>query len=133
MDTLTAEQELDSRNIGKKDAADLGLKLLLKISGIVPSASHLFSFLHDSDAAINKNHKLKRHAQLRRVGIVTVRDATLKKLGATHSKAGVTDQHFEACTIDHDKGGSAIYFGAPRSRMHGEKLMTRWLQPLRRK
>ncbi|OAY80732.1 Non-symbiotic hemoglobin [Ananas comosus] len=27
-------------------------------------------------------------AQLRRVGIVTVRDATLKKLGATHSKAG---------------------------------------------
>uniref|UniRef100_A0A6V7QY22 Uncharacterized protein n=1 Tax=Ananas comosus var. bracteatus TaxID=296719 RepID=A0A6V7QY22_ANACO len=100
MDTLTAEQELDSRNIVKKDAADLGLKLLLKISGIVPSASHLFSFLHDSDAAINENPKLKRHgtcgsaAQLRRAGRVIVRETSLKKLGVTHFKAGVMNEHF---------------------------------------
>ncbi len=34
-------------------------------------------------------------AQLRKAGKVTVRDTTLKRLGATHFKYGVGDAHFE--------------------------------------
>jgi hypothetical protein len=35
-------------------------------------------------------------AQLRKAGKVTVRETTLKRLGATHFKYGVADGHFEA-------------------------------------
>jgi hypothetical protein len=35
-------------------------------------------------------------AQLRKAGKVTVRETTLKRLGATHLKYGVADGHFEA-------------------------------------
>jgi hypothetical protein len=34
-------------------------------------------------------------AQLRKAGKVTVRETTLKRLGATHVKYGVGDGHFE--------------------------------------
>jgi len=33
--------------------------------------------------------------QLRKTGKVTVRETTLKRLGASHSKYGVVDEHFE--------------------------------------
>lgn len=33
--------------------------------------------------------------QLRKTGDVKVREATLRRLGATHVKAGVADVHFE--------------------------------------
>lgn len=33
--------------------------------------------------------------QLRKAGKVTVRESSLKKLGATHFKIGVVDEHFE--------------------------------------
>lgn len=33
--------------------------------------------------------------QLRKAGKVTVRESSLKKLGATHFKNGVVDEHFE--------------------------------------
>lgn len=33
--------------------------------------------------------------QLRKAGKVTVRESNLKKLGATHFKNGVVDEHFE--------------------------------------
>ena len=36
-------------------------------------------------------------AQLRKAGKVTVRESNLKKLGATHFKAGVAAEHFEVC------------------------------------
>lgn len=35
--------------------------------------------------------------QLRKAGKVTVRESTLKKLGATHLKYGVVNEHFEVC------------------------------------
>jgi hypothetical protein len=35
-------------------------------------------------------------AQLRKAGKVTVRETTLKRLGATHLRYGVADGHFEA-------------------------------------
>ncbi|KAJ0981795.1 hypothetical protein J5N97_010050 [Dioscorea zingiberensis] len=107
---FTAEQEalvVKSWDVMKKDAAALGLKLFLRIFEIAPSARRLFSFLRDSDVALDKNPKLKAHAmavfvmtcesavQLRKAGEVTVRESTLKKLGASHFKHGVVDEHFE--------------------------------------
>ncbi|XP_072974245.1 uncharacterized protein [Typha angustifolia] len=110
---FTKEKEslvLDSWDVMKQDAASLGLKFFLRLFEIAPSSSRLFSFLRDSedsDVPLDKNPKLKRHAmtvfsmtcdsavQLQRLGKVFVRETTLKKLGATHSKAGVTNEHFE--------------------------------------
>ena len=40
-------------------------------------------------------------AQLRKAGKVTVRETTLKRLGATHFKYGVADGHFEASCQTH--------------------------------
>lgn len=37
--------------------------------------------------------------QLRSTGDVKVREATLKRLGATHARAGVTDAHFEVTSL----------------------------------
>ncbi|KAJ6848288.1 non-symbiotic hemoglobin 1-like [Iris pallida] len=91
----------------KKDAAALGLKLFLKVFEIAPSAASLFSFLRDSKVPLEKNPKLKAHAmsvfvmtcdsavQLRKAGKVTVRETTLKRLGASHVKYGVASEHFE--------------------------------------
>ncbi|TVU47850.1 hypothetical protein EJB05_07464, partial [Eragrostis curvula] len=79
-----------------------------RIFEIAPSAKQMFSFLRDSDVPVEKNPKLKPHAmsvfvmtceavaQLRKAGKITVRDTTLKRLGATHFKYGVADGHFEA-------------------------------------
>ncbi|XP_020091450.1 non-symbiotic hemoglobin 1-like [Ananas comosus] len=107
---FSEEQEalvVNSWNVMKKDAASISLKFFLKIFEIAPSARQLFSFLRDSDVPLDKNPKLKAHAmsvftmtcesavQLRKSGEVTVRETTLKKLGSTHSKAGVADEHFE--------------------------------------
>ncbi|KAH7664968.1 Leghemoglobin protein [Dioscorea alata] len=107
---FTAEQEalvVKSWAVMKKDAAALGLKLFLRIFEIAPSAQRLFSFLKDSDVPLDKNPKLKAHAmavfvmtcesavQLRKAGKITVRETTLKKLGATHFKYGVVDEHYE--------------------------------------
>lgn len=39
-------------------------------------------------------------AQLRKAGKITVRDTTLKRLGASHLKYGVADGHFEASHIN---------------------------------
>ncbi|CAN1164832.1 Non-symbiotic hemoglobin 1 [Linum perenne] len=107
---LSEEQEslvVKSWSVMKKNAADLGLKFFLKIFEIAPSAKKLFPFLRDSDVPVEQNPKLKHHAmavflmtcesavQLRKSGKVTVRESSLKKLGATHSKYGVLDEHFE--------------------------------------
>ncbi|KAJ3672792.1 hypothetical protein LUZ60_006166 [Juncus effusus] len=107
---FTAEKEalvIDSWNVMKNDAADLGMRFFLRIFEITPSASGLFGFLRDSSVPLNKNPKLKRHAmtvfsmtcdsavQLRRLGRVIVRETTVKHLGATHVKAGITSEHFE--------------------------------------
>lgn len=37
--------------------------------------------------------------QLRKAGKVTVKDSTLKDLGATHFKYGVVDEHFEVTCL----------------------------------
>ncbi|CAN1812662.1 Non-symbiotic hemoglobin 1 [Linum perenne] len=110
---LSEEQEslvVKSWSVMKKNAADLGLKFFLKIFEIAPSAKKLFPFLRDSDVPVEQNPKLKHHAmavflmtcesavQLRKSGKVTVRESSLKKLGATHSKYGVLDEHFEVVT-----------------------------------
>uniref|UniRef100_A0A0D9WIQ2 Globin domain-containing protein n=1 Tax=Leersia perrieri TaxID=77586 RepID=A0A0D9WIQ2_9ORYZ len=92
----------------KKDTESIALKVFLRIFEIAPGAKQMFSFLRDSgdDVAPLQNHpKLKSHAvtvfacesatQLRKTGDVEVRTATLKRLGATHVKAGVADAHFE--------------------------------------
>ncbi|CAM0954539.1 unnamed protein product [Alopecurus aequalis] len=107
---FTEEQEalvLKSWAIMKKDSANLGLRLFLKIFEIAPSAKRMFSFLRDSDVPLETNPKLKTHAvsvfvmtceaaaQLRKAGKITVRETTLKRLGATHVKYGVADAHFE--------------------------------------
>ncbi|XP_058080746.1 uncharacterized protein LOC131228928 [Magnolia sinica] len=104
------EQEalvVKSWNVMRKDAAELGLNFFLRIFEIAPSAKKLFSFLKDSDIPLEKNPKLKPHAmsvfvmtcesavQLRKVGKPTVRESSLKDLGATHFKYGVVDEHFE--------------------------------------
>ncbi|PKA65954.1 Non-symbiotic hemoglobin 2 [Apostasia shenzhenica] len=107
---FSEEQEalvIQSWNVMKKDAGALSLKFFLRIFEIAPSAALLFSFLRDSNLPLAKNPKLKTHAmsvfimtceaaaQLRKAGKVTVRDTTLKKLGATHVKHGVLTEHFE--------------------------------------
>ena len=108
--SFSEEQEalvLKSWAIMKKDSANIGLRFFLKIFEVAPSASQMFSFLRNSDVPLEKNPKLKTHAmsvfvmtceaaaQLRKAGKVTVRDTTLKRLGATHFKYGVGDAHFE--------------------------------------
>ncbi|XP_009795591.1 anaerobic nitrite reductase MHB1-like [Nicotiana tabacum] len=110
MGSFTEEQEalvVKSWDSLKKNAGEWGLKLFLKIFEIAPSAKKLFSFLKDSNVPLGQNAKLKPHAksvfvmtceaavQLRKAGKVVVRDSTLKKLGATHFKYGVVDEHFE--------------------------------------
>ncbi|RWR75872.1 Hemoglobin 1, GLB1,NSHB1,ATGLB1,HB1 [Cinnamomum micranthum f. kanehirae] len=107
---FSEEQEalvVKSWNAMKKDAGELGMKFFLRIFEIAPSAKRLFSFLRDSDIPLEKNPKLKPHAmtvfvmtcesavQLRKAGRVTVRESTLKDLGATHFKYGVVDEHYE--------------------------------------
>ncbi|GJN08582.1 hypothetical protein PR202_ga26520 [Eleusine coracana subsp. coracana] len=109
--SFSEEQEelvLKSWAIMKKDSANLGLRFFLKYAAsfpihmifeIAPSAKNMFPFLRDSDVPLEKNPKLKTHAmsvfvmtceaaaQLRKAGKITVRDTTLKRLGATHFKA----------------------------------------------
>ena len=107
---FTEEQEalvVKSWNSMKKNAGELGLKFFLRIFDIAPSAKKLFTFLRDSDVPVEQNPKLKPHAmtvfvmtcesavQLRKAGKVTVRESSLKDMGATHSKYGVVDEHFE--------------------------------------
>ncbi|XP_021640997.2 non-symbiotic hemoglobin 1 [Hevea brasiliensis] len=107
---LTEEQEalvVKSWNSVKKNSGELGLKFFIKIFEIAPSAKKLFSFLKDSDVPLEQNPKLKPHAvtvfvmtcesavQLRKAGKVTLKESSLKDLGATHFKYGVVDEHFE--------------------------------------
>ncbi|XP_072989118.1 anaerobic nitrite reductase HB1-like [Typha latifolia] len=107
---FSEEQEelvVNSWNVMKKDAASLALKFFLRVFEIAPSARRLFTFLRDSNVPLDKNPKLNTHAmsvfvmacesavQLRKAGKVTVKETTLKRLGATHHKAGVIDEHFE--------------------------------------
>uniref|UniRef100_A0A0E0GJC0 Globin domain-containing protein n=1 Tax=Oryza nivara TaxID=4536 RepID=A0A0E0GJC0_ORYNI len=107
---FTEEQEalvLKSWAIMKNDSAHIGHRFFLKIFEVAPSARQLFSFLRNSDVPLEKNPKLKIHAmavfvmtceaaaQLRKTGRVTVRDTTIKRLGSTHFKNGVSDVHFE--------------------------------------
>jgi len=105
------EQEalvLSAWNAMKGDSASLALKFFLRIFEIAPGAKQMFPFLRDAGDAPLENHpKLKAHAvavfvmacesatQLRNTGDVKVREAALKRLGATHVKAGVADAHFE--------------------------------------
>ncbi|RCV16927.1 hypothetical protein SEVIR_3G181600v4 [Setaria viridis] len=105
------EQEalvLGAWNAMKGDSASLALKFFLRIFEIAPGAKQMFSFLRDAvDAPLENHPKLKAHAvsvfvmacesatQLRNTGDVKVREAALKRLGATHVKAGVADAHFE--------------------------------------
>ncbi|KAL5218313.1 hypothetical protein ABZP36_018997 [Zizania latifolia] len=108
--SFSEEQEalvLRSWAIMKKDSANIGHCFFLKIFEVVPSATQLFPFLRNSEVPLEKNAKLKTHAinvfimtceaaaQLRKAGKVTLRDTTLKRLGATHLKNGVGDAHFE--------------------------------------
>ncbi|KAI4298385.1 hypothetical protein L6164_031953 [Bauhinia variegata] len=107
---FTEDQEalvVKSWSAMKKNSGELGLKFFLKIFEIAPSAQKLFSFLRDSKVPLEENPKLKPHAisvfvmtcesavQLRKAGKVTVRESNLKRLGATHFKYGVVDEHFE--------------------------------------
>ncbi|KAI5577168.1 hypothetical protein BDE02_09G097300 [Populus trichocarpa] len=107
---FTEEQEalvVKSWSAMKKNASELGLKFFLKIFEIAPSAQKLFPFLRDSSVPVEQNPKLKPHAmsvfimtcesavQLRKAGKVTVRESSLKKLGAVHFKNGVVDEHYE--------------------------------------
>ncbi|KAJ6985453.1 hypothetical protein NC653_023415 [Populus alba x Populus x berolinensis] len=107
---FTEEQEalvVKSWSAMKKNASELGLKFFLKIFEIAPSAQKLFPFLRDSSVPLEQNPKLKPHAmsvfimtcesavQLRKAGKVTVRESSLKKLGAVHFKNGVVDEHYE--------------------------------------
>nr|GMD05066.1 non-symbiotic hemoglobin 1 [Ipomoea batatas] len=110
--SFTEEQEalvVKSWESMKKDAGEWGLKFFLRIFEIAPSAKKLFSFLRDDSSAapLHQNAKLKTHAksvfvmtceaavQLRKAGKVVVRESSLKRLGATHFKYGVVDEHFE--------------------------------------
>ncbi|XP_040377352.1 non-symbiotic hemoglobin 3-like [Oryza brachyantha] len=107
---FTEEQEalvIKSWNIMKDDSANIGHRFFLKIFEIAPSVRQLFSFLCNSDVSLENNPKLRAHAmsvfvmtceaaaQLRETGKVTVRDTTLRRLGTTHFKKGVSDGHFE--------------------------------------
>ncbi|XP_019169478.1 PREDICTED: non-symbiotic hemoglobin 1 [Ipomoea nil] len=110
--SFTEEQEalvVKSWESMKKDAGEWGLKFFLRIFEIAPSAKKLFPFLRDDDSGtpLRQNAKLKTHAksvfvmtceaavQLRKAGKVVVRESSLKRLGATHFKYGVVDEHFE--------------------------------------
>ncbi|RDX94853.1 Non-symbiotic hemoglobin 1, partial [Mucuna pruriens] len=112
---FTEEQEalvLKSWNAMKNYSGELSLKFFTKILEIAPAAQQLFSFLKDSNVPLEQNPKLKPHAmavfvmtcesaaQLRKAGKVTVRESNLKKLGATHFKAGVAAQHFEVTLLE---------------------------------
>ncbi|KAG0518823.1 hypothetical protein BDA96_09G210400 [Sorghum bicolor] len=107
-----AQEELVLRSwkAMKNDSESIALKFFLRIFEIAPGAKQMFSFLRDDaggDAPLENHPKLKAHAvtvfvmacesatQLRSTGDVKVREATLKRLGATHVKAGVADAHFE--------------------------------------
>uniref|UniRef100_A0A0E0A1N2 Globin domain-containing protein n=1 Tax=Oryza glumipatula TaxID=40148 RepID=A0A0E0A1N2_9ORYZ len=80
----------------KKDSESIALKFFLRIFEIAPAAKQMFSFLRDSgdDVPLESHPKLKAHAvtvfacesatQLRKTGDVKVREATLRRLGATH-------------------------------------------------
>lgn len=107
---FSEEQEalvVRSWNSMKKNSGEWGLKFFLKIFEIAPSAKKLFSFLKEPNVPLEQNPKLKTHAktvflmtceaavQLRKAGKVVVRESSLKKLGATHFKHGVVDEHFE--------------------------------------
>ncbi|KAI4376031.1 hypothetical protein MLD38_013831 [Melastoma candidum] len=107
---FSVEQEalvVKSWNSMKKDAGDIGLKFFFRIFEIAPAAKNMFSFLRDSSDLLEQNQKLKSHAlsvfvmtcesavQLRQFGKVTVKDASLKDLGAIHFKNDVADAHFE--------------------------------------
>ncbi|KAG4973858.1 hypothetical protein AAZX31_11G119300 [Glycine max] len=111
---FTEEQEalvVKSWNEMKKNSQELGLKFFKKILEIAPAAQQLFSFLKDSTVPLEENPKLKPHAmavfvmtcesavQLRKAGKVTVRESNLKRLGATHFKAGVAAEHFEVTKL----------------------------------
>nr|CAB3460970.1 unnamed protein product [Digitaria exilis] len=106
-----AQEELVLRSwkAMKKDTESIALKFFFRIFEIAPGAKQMFSFLQDAgdDAPLENHPKLKTHAvavfvmacesatQLRSTGDVKVREAALKRLGATHVKAGVADAHFE--------------------------------------
>ncbi|KAB1207217.1 Hemoglobin-2 [Morella rubra] len=107
---FTEEQEalvVKSWTAMKQNAGELALKFFLKIFEIAPTAQKLFSFLKDSNVPLERNSKLKSHAmnvflmtcesavQLRKAGKVTVRESSLKRMGAVHFKLGVVDEHFE--------------------------------------
>jgi len=53
--------------------------------------------------------------QLRNTGDVKVREAALKRLGATHVKAGVADAHFEVMLLLKD--GQTWFDFLPRSEL----------------
>ncbi|CAM0954562.1 unnamed protein product [Alopecurus aequalis] len=110
--TFSEEQEalvLRAWDAMKGDSAAIALKFFLRIFEIAPAAKPMFPFLRDAaaDAPLESHPKLKAHAvtvfvmacesatQLRKTGDVKVREATLRRLGATHVKAGVADAHFE--------------------------------------
>lgn len=106
-----AQEELVLRSwkAMKQDSESIALKFFLRIFEIAPAAKPMFPFLRDAgeDAPLESHPKLKAHAvtvfvmacesatQLRKTGDVKVREATLRRLGATHVKAGVADAHFE--------------------------------------
>nr|ARB18024.1 phytogb1 [Stipa purpurea] len=105
-----AQEELVLRSwkAMKPGSESIALKFFLRIFEIAPAAKPMFSFLRDSGDVPLENHpKLKAHAvtvfvmacesatQLRKTGDVKVREATLRRLAATHVKAGVADAHFE--------------------------------------
>ncbi|KAG8096945.1 hypothetical protein GUJ93_ZPchr0013g36151 [Zizania palustris] len=95
--SFSEEQEalvLQSWAIMKKDSANIGLRFFLKIFEVAPSATQLFPFLRNSDVPLDKNPRLKTHAMSVLV-MVTVRDTTLERLGATHLKDGVGVAQFE--------------------------------------
>ncbi|KAM7253465.1 hypothetical protein ACFE04_021619 [Oxalis oulophora] len=104
---FTEEQEalvVKSWEIMKKNTGEIGIKFFLRVFEIAPSAKKLFSFLKDSDIPLEKNPRLKPHAttvfvmvavQLRKAGKVTVKESSLRDLGASHFKYGVADEHFE--------------------------------------
>nr|QAX32746.1 leghemoglobin [Astragalus canadensis] len=107
---FTEEQEalvVNSWNAIKKNSGELSVKFFKRVLEIAPPAKQMFSFLRDSNVPLEENPRLKPHAmsvflmtcesaaQLRKAGTVTVRESNLKKLGATHLKSGVKDEHFE--------------------------------------
>ncbi|KAG6605102.1 Non-symbiotic hemoglobin 1, partial [Cucurbita argyrosperma subsp. sororia] len=107
---FTEHQEalvVKSWSVMKKNAPELALKFFLKIFEIAPSAQKIFPFLRDAKVPLEQNPKLKPHAlsvftltcesavQLRKGGIAAARETTIKRLGASHFKYGVVDEHFD--------------------------------------